>query len=43
MNQREITKRFSDLIDKADHSNGRKEIIGFLKKTAKLKSKIEIN
>ena len=43
MNHREITKRYSDLIDRADQANGRKEIVGLLKKAAKLKSKIEIN
>ena len=42
MNHREITKRYSDLIDKAEQANGRKEIVGLLKKAAKLKSKIEI-
>ena len=42
MNHREITKRYSDLIDRADQANGRKEIVGLLKKAAKLKSKIEI-
>ena len=43
MNHREITKRYSDLINKAEKANGRKEIVGLLKKAAKLKSKIEIN
>ena len=43
MNHREITKRYSDLIDRAEQANGRKEIVGLLKKAAKLKSKIEIN
>ena len=43
MNHREITKRYSDLIDRADHAKGRKEFVGLLKKAAKLKSKIEIN
>ena len=43
MNHREIIKRYSDLIDRADRANGRKEIVGLLKKAAKLKSKIEIN
>ena len=43
MNHREITKKYIDLINRADHANGRKEIVGLLKKAAKLKSKIEIN
>ena len=43
MNHREITKRYSDLINRAEQANGRKEIVGLLKKAAKLKSKIEIN
>ena len=43
MNHREIIKRYSDLINKADQANGRKETVGLLKKAAKLKSKIEIN
>ena len=43
MNHREITKRYTDLIDKAENANGRKEIVGLLKKAAKLKSNIEIN
>ena len=43
MNHREITKRYIDLIDRADQATGRKEIVGLLKKAAKLKSKIEIN
>ena len=43
MNHREITKRYIDLIDRAEQANGRKEIVSLLKKAAKLKSKIEIN
>ena len=43
MNHREITKRYSELINKAEYANGRKEVVGFLKKAAKLKSKFEIN
>ena len=42
MNHREITKRYSDLVESANKANGRKEIVGLLKKAAKLKSKIEI-
>ena len=43
MNRREISKKYSDLLDKAEYANGRKEVVGLLKKAAKLKSKIEIN
>ena len=43
MNHREITKKYSDLINKAECANGRKEVVGLLKKAAKLKSKIEID
>ena len=43
MNHREISKKYSDLLDKAEYANGRKEGVGLLKKAAKLKSKIEIN
>ena len=43
MNHREVTKKYFDLINKAECANGRKEVVGLLKKAAKLKSKIEIN
>ena len=43
MNHREITKKYSELINKAEFANGRKEVVGLLKKAAKLKSQIEIN
>ena len=43
MNNREITKRYTDLVKRANQANGRKEIVGLLKKAAKLKTKIEIN
>ena len=43
MKNREITKKYSDLINGAESANGRKEVVGLLKKAAKLKSKIEIN
>ena len=42
MNHREITKKYSELISKAEYANGRKEVVSLLKKAAKLKSKIEI-
>ena len=42
MNQREITKKYSELLNKAEFANGRKEFVSFLKKAAKLKSQIEI-
>ncbi len=43
MNHREITKKYSELINRAELANGRKEVVGLLKKAANLKSKIEIN
>ena len=42
MNHREITKKYSELLNKADFATGRKEVVGLLKKAAKLKSQIEI-
>ena len=42
MNHREITKRYIDLIDRAEQANGRKEIVGLLKKAAKLNSKLKL-
>ena len=43
MNHREITKKYSELLNKAEFATGRKEVVGLLKKAAKLKSQIEIN
>ena len=43
MNHREITKKYSELINKAEYATGRKEVVGLLKKAAKLKSKFETN
>ena len=43
MNHREITKKYSELLNKVEYANGRKEVICLLKKAAKLKSQIEIN
>ena len=43
MNHREVTKKYSDLLKSVECANGRKEVVGLLKKVAKLKSKIEIN
>ena len=43
MNHKEITKKYSDLLSKVEYANGRKEVLGLLKKAAKLKSQIEIN
>ena len=43
MNHREITKKYIELIDKAEYATGRKEVVGLLKKAAKLKSQIEIS
>ena len=42
MDYREITKKYSELINRAEYATGRKEVVGLLKKAAKLKSKIEI-
>jgi len=42
LDHREITKKYSDLLNKADFANGRKEVVWLLKKAAKLKSKMEI-
>ena len=42
MNHREIIKKYSDLISRAESSNGRKEFVGLYKKAVKLKSRIEI-
>ena len=42
MNHREITKKYSEILSKVESANGRKEVVGLLKKAAKLKSKIEI-
>ena len=43
MNHREITKKYSEILNKAEFATGRKEVVGLLKKAAKLKSQIEIN
>ena len=43
MKHREITKQYSALLNKAECATGRKEVVGLLKKAAKLKSQIEIN
>ena len=42
MNHREITKKYSELINRAEYAKGRKEVVSLLKKAAKLKSKFEI-
>ena len=39
MNNREIEKKYSDLMEKAENANGRKEVVSLIKKAAKLKSK----
>ena len=43
MNHREITKKYRELLNKAEFANGRKEVVGLFKKAAKLKCQIEIN
>tara|TARA_B100001989_G_C24338909_1_gene363992 strand:+ start:440 stop:571 length:132 start_codon:yes stop_codon:yes gene_type:complete len=42
MNHREITKKYSEILNKVEYANGRKEVVSLLKKAAKLKSKFEI-
>ena len=43
MNHREVTKKYSELLNKAEIATGRKEVVCLLKKASKLKSHIEIN
>ena len=43
MNHREITKKYSEIINKVEYATGRKEVVSLLKKAAKLKSKIEVS
>ena len=43
MDHREITKKYSELLNRAEYANGRKEVVRLLKKAAKMKSQIEIN
>ena len=42
MNSKQISKKYFELIDKAQKANGRKEFISLFKKAAKLKSRIEL-
>ena len=42
MNHRKITKKYTELLKRAEFANGRKEVVGLLKIAAKLKSKIEV-
>ena len=42
MNHREITKKYAELLNKAEYANGRKEVVSLLKTAAKLKSRSEI-
>ena len=42
MNHREITKKYSELLNKAKYATGRKEVVWLLKKAANLKSQIEM-
>ena len=32
MNYREITKKYSEFINRVEYTNGRKEVVGLLKK-----------
>ena len=43
MKQKEIKKKYRELISKAKDENGRKEFLVLLKKASKLRSKYEIN
>jgi len=43
MNHREITKKYSELLYKAEFATGRKVVLCLFKKAAILKSQIEIN
>ena len=41
MNHREITKKYSELLNKAEFATGRKEVVGLLKKAAKLNLRLK--
>ena len=43
MNHRVVTKKYSELLNKAEFATVRKEVVGLLKKAAKLNSQIEVN
>ena len=43
MKQKEIKKKYTELLRKAEYENGRKEFVFLLKKAAKLKSSFDIN
>tara|TARA_B100000902_G_C26768311_1_gene649114 strand:- start:234 stop:356 length:123 start_codon:yes stop_codon:yes gene_type:complete len=36
MNHREITKKYSELINKAEFATGRKEVVGFFIKSCQI-------
>ena len=36
MNHREITKKYSELLNKAEYATGRKEVVGLLKKSCQI-------
>ena len=36
MNHREITKKYSELLNKAEFATGRKEVVGLLKKSCQI-------
>ena len=42
MYPREIIKRYVDLINRADLANGRKQVVGLLKKAAKYNLKLKL-
>tara|TARA_B100000073_G_scaffold344681_1_gene352019 strand:- start:465 stop:602 length:138 start_codon:yes stop_codon:yes gene_type:complete len=43
MNYRDITKKYFELLDKAENATGRKEFVSYSHKAAKLKLKYKIN
>ena len=43
MNHREITKKYSKLLNKTEFATSSKDVVGLLKKAANLKSQFEIN
>ena len=41
MIQREIKKKYSELLTRAENANGRKEVVSLFQRAAKLKSRYE--
>ena len=42
MNYRDVSKKYFELLDKAENASGRKEFVSLSQKAAKLKSKYKI-